>query len=99
VTSETTAYAHRDLPFDLVILSSWLDPVETERHITWTRALHEAVRPHAGSGVYVNDLDRDESQERVQEAYGVNYPRLAELKRRWDPDNVFRANHNITPAP
>jgi FAD/FMN-containing dehydrogenase len=98
VASDATAYAHRDLPFDLVILSSWTDPAETDRNITWTRALYEAVRPHAGSGVYVNDLDRDEGQERVRDAHGANYARLAELKRRWDPDNVFRANHNIVPA-
>jgi hypothetical protein len=97
VASDATAYAHRDRPFDLVILSSWTDPAETEPNITWTRALYEAVRPHAGSGVYVNDLDRDEGQERVREAYGDNYARLVELKRRWDPDNVFRTNHNIVP--
>ena len=98
VAADATAYAHRDLPFDLVILSSWTDPAETDRNITWTRSLYEAVRPHAGSGVYVNDLDRDEGQERVREAYGVNYARLADLKRLWDPDNVFRTNHNIVPV-
>jgi FAD/FMN-containing dehydrogenase len=98
VAADATAYAHRDLPFDLVILSSWTDPAESDRNITWTRALYEAVRPHAGAGVYVNDLDRDEGQERVREAYGANYARLAELKRQWDPNNVFRTNHNITPA-
>lgn len=98
VAPDATAYAHRDLPFDLVILSSWLDPAETEANITWTRALYEAVRPYAGAGVYVNDLDRDEGQERVRDAYGANYARLAEVKRRWDPDNVFRTNHNVVPA-
>jgi FAD/FMN-containing dehydrogenase len=97
VASDATAYAHRDRPFDLVILSSWTDPAETEPNITWTRALYEAVRPHAGSGVYVNDLDRDEGQERVREAYGDNHARLVELKRQWDPDNIFRTNHNIAP--
>jgi hypothetical protein len=98
VAFDATAYAHRDLPFDLVILSSWVDPAATEANIAWTRALYEAVRPHAGAGVYVNDLDQDEGQERVREAYGANYARLAELKRWWDPDNLFRTNHNIAPA-
>ena len=65
VASDATAYAHRDLPFDLVILSSWTDPAETEPNITWTRALYDAVRPYTGDRVYVNDLDRDEGQERV----------------------------------
>ncbi len=50
------------------------------------------------SGVYVNDLDRDEGEKRVREAYGATYARLVELKRRWDPDNVFCTNHNIAPA-
>lgn len=98
VASEATAYAHRHLPFDLVILSSWTNPAETDRQIAWTRALYEAVRPHAGGGVYVNDLDRDDGRERVRAAYGVNYGRLVALKRHWDPDNVFRANHNIVSA-
>jgi FAD/FMN-containing dehydrogenase len=98
VASDATAYAHRDLPFDLVILSSWTDPAETEANVTWTRALYDAVRPYTGTGVYVNDLDRDEGQERVREAYGANYARLAEVKQRWDPDNVFHTNHNIAPV-
>lgn len=98
VTADATAYAHRDLPFDLVILSSWTDPTETERNITWTRALYAALQPHTGTGAYVNDLDQDEGQARVREAYGANYARLAAVKGHWDPDNVFRANHNIVPA-
>jgi FAD/FMN-containing dehydrogenase len=98
VAPDATAYAHRDRPFDLVILSSWVDSAATDANIAWTRALYEAVRPHAGSGVYVNDLDQDEGQARVRDAYGANFARLAELKRRWDPDNVFRTNHNIVPA-
>lgn len=63
-----------------------------------TRGLYEAVRPHTGAGVYVNVRDSVEGQERVREAYGANYARLAEVKRQWDPDNVFRTNLNIAPA-
>ncbi len=98
VAPDATAYAHRDLPFDLVILASWTDPVDTERNIGWTRGLYEAIRPYAPAGVYVNDLDGDERQGRVRDAYGTNYARLAELKRVWDPTNFFCANHNIQPA-
>jgi hypothetical protein len=98
VASDATAYAHRDLPFDLVILSSWSDPADSDRNRDWTRELYDAVRSHAPGGVYVNDLDSDEGQARVREAYGANYARLSALKRHWDADNLFRANHNILPA-
>jgi FAD/FMN-containing dehydrogenase len=98
VAPDATAYAHRDLPFDLVILSSWSDPAENERNVAWTRDLHQAVRPYEPGGVYVNDLDADDGQDRTREAYGANYARLTEVKRRWDPENVFRMNHNIVTA-
>ena len=55
------------------------------------------MTPHATGGLYVNLLGRDE-QERVPAAYASNYDRLREIKAAWDPDNVFRANHNIPPA-
>ena len=80
------------------------DPVQLDRsgrdrgqHHLDAGALRRGAPVHGG-GVYVNDLDRDEGQERVREAYGANYARLAEVKQRWDPDNVFHTNHNIVPA-
>lgn len=97
VAPDATAYAHRDLPFDLVILSSWTDPAATERNVEWSRQLYETIRPFAPSGVYVNDLDGDESRARVREAYGKNYDRLVSLKTRYDPTNFFRMNNNIRP--
>jgi hypothetical protein len=86
------------LPFDLVILSSWTNPADTARNVAWTRDLYDAVRPFAPAGVYVNDLDGDEGQARVRDAYGANYTRLARLKATWDPTNFFRINHNIQPT-
>jgi hypothetical protein len=97
VAPDATAYAHRDLPFDMVMLSSWTDPADSDRNIAWTRELYEAVKPFTPSGVYVNDLDGDEGQGRVRDAYGVNYQRLVELKTRYDPTNFFRSNNNIHP--
>jgi FAD/FMN-containing dehydrogenase len=55
------------------------------------------MRPHLEQSVYVNNLG-DEGQGRVQAAYGENYPRLAAVKRIYDPDNLFRANQNIDPS-
>jgi FAD/FMN-containing dehydrogenase len=98
VDNAATAYGHRDLQFDLVILSSWVDPADDERNIEWTRGLFAAVEPELGDGVYVNDLGDDDGSARVRLAYGDNYDRLALLKRRYDPANLFRMNQNILPA-
>ena len=65
--------------------------------IAWTRALWQEMRPWS-TGTYVNHLG-DEGASRVVEAYGDSYPRLVALKEQWDPDNVFRLNQNVVPAP
>lgn len=98
IANAETAYAHRDLQFDLIILSSWTDPADNDRNVAWTRGLFAAVEPELGGGVYVNDLDGDDGDDRVRRAYGENYGRLATLKRRYDPSNLFRMNQNIAPA-
>ena len=64
--------------------------------IAWARGLSEATAPFAMGSVYVNFMPEDESG-RVESAYGANYHRLAEIKRRYDPDNLFRMNQNIRP--
>jgi FAD/FMN-containing dehydrogenase len=96
VANSETAYSHRHLQYDLVILSAWTDPAETERNIGWTRSFFAALEPELSGGVYVNDLG-DEGSERVRHAYGENYERLVELKQRYDPTNLFRLNQNIDP--
>ena len=93
-----TAYYHRDAACDLVILASWTDPAETDRHVAWTRELFQAMQPQLPPMVYVNTLVQDESAQRVREAYGENYARLVELKTEYDPTNFFRMNQNINPA-
>jgi hypothetical protein len=95
VAPTATAFGHRAEQFDLLILSQWDDPAATERNVTWTRTLFEAMTPHL-TGVYVNNLG-EEGPERVRAAYGENYPRLAEVKQTYDPTNVFRSNQNIVP--
>ncbi len=98
VAHDACAYGHRQLPLDMVILSSWTEPAATERNIAWTRTLFAALQPHLSGGVYVNALDGDEGSERVRSAYGAHYPRLAALKAAYDPTNLFHLNHNIVPA-
>jgi FAD/FMN-containing dehydrogenase len=92
-----TAFSHRGDPYNFVAISVWDDPTETQRNVRWTRAFYEAMSPHLSRGVYVNVLDNDESIDRVRAAYGENYDRLVALKRKYDPANLFRVNHNIRP--
>jgi hypothetical protein len=92
-----TAYYHRDLQYDLIILSGWTDPADTQRNIDWTRELFAAWEPHLARAAYVNDLG-DEGEDRARSAYGGNYARLAALKAKYDPTNLFRLNQNIIPA-
>jgi len=97
VEPTATAAAHRRAPYILNIAAAWEPSASGERPRAWARGLWEAMQPHAADSSYVNFLTEDEGRERVQAAYGVNYQRLVEIKRRWDPDNLFRSNQNIRP--
>jgi FAD/FMN-containing dehydrogenase len=92
-----TAFAHRAAQYDFLILSQWPDPIDTARNIEWTRAFFAAMQPHLDNAVYVNNLG-NEGDVRVHAAYGANYERLAALKAKYDPTNLFRMNHNIQPT-
>jgi hypothetical protein len=92
-----TAYFHRDLQYDAIILSGWTDPADTQRNIGWTRELFAAWEPHLARAAYVNDLG-DEGEDRARSAYGGNYARLVALKTKYDPTNLFRMNQNIRPT-
>ena len=96
VDPSATAFPHRQAGYDCIIISQWSDPAETEAGIRWARETYESLRPHMTDGAYVNYLDNDDAG-RVGAAYGPNYDRLAQLKRKYDPDNTFRLNQNITP--
>jgi FAD/FMN-containing dehydrogenase len=78
------------------LLAVW-EGGDPEPHIQWTRQFWSAMRPYSAGSVYVNSLAVDDS-DRIPEAYGTNYHRLAEIKAKYDPSNVFRVNHNIRPA-
>ena len=94
------AYSHRDALYNLVIFTAWEDPGESEVHIKWARDLWAALEPYSTGGVYVNDIGREseEGAEQIQSAFGAAYPRLLELKNKYDPTNLFRHNQNIRPT-
>jgi FAD/FMN-containing dehydrogenase len=98
VGQDETAFAHRDAEYDVVIVGRWTDPSEAQRHLAWARGLSAALRPFA-RGVYVNYLGVDDGADRVRAAYRPEtYARLAALKTRYDPTNLFRLNQNIPPG-
>jgi FAD/FMN-containing dehydrogenase len=92
-----TACAMRITGFNVAIISQWMDPGETDRHIAWCRGTFEALKPFLAGTRYVNYLDHDEAGDPAAGAYGANYRRLQELKARYDPGNFFHANVNIRP--
>jgi FAD/FMN-containing dehydrogenase len=98
VPVEATAVPHRDPGFNFLIASVWIDPESTEKNIAWTRETYAAVAPHFRALRYVNYLDDDDAGDAVATAFGSNYERLAEIKRKYDPANVFRSTHNIEPS-
>jgi FAD/FMN-containing dehydrogenase len=98
VDKNATAFSHRDANFSQVIVGVDPDPANRQRIVDWTRAYWEAVHPFAAGGAYVNFLQGDESYDRVRATYRDNYDRLAEVKRRYDPHNLFRVNQNIAPS-
>jgi FAD/FMN-containing dehydrogenase len=97
VDPAATAFPHRDEHYDLLILSQWANPADSEENVRWTRELFEAMQPFVGKGVYVSNLGEEEG-DRVKEAYGEHYERLVALKDRYDPTNLFRLNQNVKPT-
>jgi FAD/FMN-containing dehydrogenase len=96
VPPDATAYANRGAAYDSFPVSIWTDPAADAANIAWAREMYTALHPFAMPGVYVNNLG-DEGQDRVKAAYGGNYERLAALKRKYDPGNLFRLNQNVRP--
>lgn len=99
VPSDATAFGHRGGGYEWATITSWLDPGESARHIQWTREFSQAMLPFT-TGFYLNQVgtEADEGAEVIQQAFGANYQRLVDLKRQYDPDNLFRHNQNIAPT-
>ncbi|MET0532430.1 MAG: FAD-binding oxidoreductase [Microvirga sp.] len=97
IAQAATAFPQRDSHFVMNVHARWRDPAMDQACIGWARKVFEAAKPYAAGTAYINFMPEDEV-ERVEAAYGGNYQRLAEIKRRYDPDNLFRMNQNVRPS-
>ena len=96
VASDATAFAYRDANFATVIAGMWPDPAENDANTRWVRDYYDATAPLSEEGGYVNFMAADD-QERIKANYKGNYERLVEVKRSYDPGNLFHLNQNIKP--
>jgi FAD/FMN-containing dehydrogenase len=94
VSSNAMAYGHRDAKFVLNVHGRWDEAAQDEICIAWARAFFEATASYASAGAYVNFMTEDEG-DRVAAAYGMNYARLKQVKKKYDPENIFHNNQNI----
>ncbi|HLS81698.1 MAG TPA: FAD-binding oxidoreductase [Steroidobacter sp.] len=99
VSAGDTAWSCRDAVWSMVIAGIDADPNKAPELRKWGREYWQAVHRFNPGGAYVNFMMDDEADGRVQATYGANYARLAQIKRKYDPDNLFRVNQNIAPAP
>jgi FAD/FMN-containing dehydrogenase len=97
VGADETAFAYRDVDFSPVIAGMWEDPADNEKNIAWVRGYYEALQPYASEGGYINFMDGDD-QDRIKANYKGNYERLAAVKAKYDPGNLFHLNQNIRPG-
>lgn len=94
---DASAASGRDAAHAININAAWPEGGPDHPDIAWCREYFRAMEAHATGGVYVNFLHNDEGEARVRAAYGERYERLAQIKARYDPDNIFRSNQNIKP--
>ncbi len=96
VGADETAFAYRDATFATVIAGMWPEPADNDANIAWVRRYYEATAPHSEEGGYINFM-ADDDQGRIEANYKGNYGRLVDIKRKYDPDNLFHVNQNIRP--
>jgi FAD/FMN-containing dehydrogenase len=96
VAPDETAFAYRDATFATVIAGMWPDPAQNKANIKWVRDYYDATAPESESGGYINFMS-DDDQGRIKDNYKGNYKRLVDVKRQYDPDNLFHVNQNIKP--
>ncbi|MEW6751830.1 MAG: FAD-binding oxidoreductase [Candidatus Latescibacterota bacterium] len=96
VGADETAFAYRNATFAQVIVAAGPDPAQDDARRKWVRDYHEATAPTAEAGGYINFMSADD-QARIADNYAGNYGRLVEVKRKYDPENLFHMNQNISP--
>jgi FAD/FMN-containing dehydrogenase len=96
IAANDTAFAYRDSTYGMVFLAGWSDPAKDDERIEWLRGYHQALTPYSEPGGYINFM-QDDDYDRIRDNYRENYERLVEVKRRYDPDNLFHINQNIAP--
>ena len=96
VAPDATAFAYRDASFATVIAGMWPEPSQNDANTAWVRSYYEATAPHSEEGGYINFMAGDD-QARIKANYKGNYERLADIKRAYDPGNLFHLNQNIKP--
>ncbi|MDR7223671.1 FAD-binding oxidoreductase [Aminobacter aminovorans] len=94
VATDATAFPQRNSHFVMNVHARWREASMDKACIAWARNIYEATRPQAVGTAYINFMPADEAG-RVEAAYGANYSRLLEVKRKYDPDNMFRMNQNV----
>jgi FAD/FMN-containing dehydrogenase len=96
--ADQTAFGHREDQFAAVLFSGWDDPAQVEANIAWTRGLARDLEPFGSGGEYINELGPMDRPDHIRASFGANYERLAALKEKWDPTNLFRHTQNIKPT-
>ena len=96
IASEATAFPHRNLPWDILFIAQWTDGAQTNLHRDWARSGEEILRPFSQNAHLLSALDQ-EADDVIKTAFGPNLTRLAAIKKKYDPTNFFRVNHNISP--
>jgi FAD/FMN-containing dehydrogenase len=91
-----TAFAYREATYGMVFLAAWNDPAKDAERIQWVRDYYQAMAPYSESGGYINFMQEDDYG-KIQVNYRQNYDQLVQVKRKYDPDNLFHINQNITP--
>jgi Berberine and berberine like len=96
VGADETAFAYRDASFATVIAGMWPNPADNDANTAWVKDYYEATAPLSEEGGYINFMSGDD-QGRIRANYRGNYDKLVEVKRAYDPENLFRVNQNIVP--